>query len=141
MAAVTTAVMGNCGFTLAPCAAANKHLVIRNLQRAEDISAEAMEAGIKWGWTTFPEYLDSVDATPKALAYEAMAQNEILQIVVFAVFFAVALGAMPVSARAQAYPNRPITLVKAAPNNDDTVIPRAAAASRRRASESVGIVA
>src|SRR5262249_4541513 len=34
---ITSVVMGNCGFTLAPCAAADKHLVVRNLQRAEDI--------------------------------------------------------------------------------------------------------
>ena len=45
---ITTAVMGNCGFTLAPCAAKDKHLVVRNLQRAEDIPPAAMEAGIKW---------------------------------------------------------------------------------------------
>jgi N-acyl-D-amino-acid deacylase len=66
---ITTAVMGNCGFTLAPCAAANKHLVIRNLQRAEDLSPEAMEAGIRWGWTTFPEFLDCVDSLPKGINY------------------------------------------------------------------------
>jgi len=66
---VTTVVMGNCGFTLAPCGAADKHLVIRNLERAEDISAEAMEAGIKWGWTTYPEFLDCVEALPKGINY------------------------------------------------------------------------
>ena len=43
---ITTAVMGNCGFTLAPCAAKDKHLVVRNLQLAEDIPPAAMEAGI-----------------------------------------------------------------------------------------------
>jgi len=32
---ITSVVMGNCGFTLAPCAEENKHLVVRNLQRAE----------------------------------------------------------------------------------------------------------
>ena len=66
---ITSVVMGNCGFTLAPCAEANKHMVVRNLQRAEDISAEAMEAGIKWGWTTFPEYLDCLAALPKGINY------------------------------------------------------------------------
>src|SRR4249920_3829633 len=66
---ITTAVMGNCGFTLAPCAAADKDLVIRNLQRAEDLSPEAMEAGIKWQWTTFPEFLDCVDSLPKGINY------------------------------------------------------------------------
>ena len=66
---ITTAVMGNCGFTLAPCAAADKDLVIRNLQRAEDLSPEAMEAGIKWQWTTFPEFLDCVESLPKGINY------------------------------------------------------------------------
>jgi N-acyl-D-amino-acid deacylase len=66
---VTTVVMGNCGFTLAPCGAADKHLVIRNLERAEDIAAEAMEAGITWGWTTYPEFLDCVEALPKGINY------------------------------------------------------------------------
>ena len=66
---ITSVVMGNCGFTLAPCAAADKHMVVRNLQRAEDISPEAMEAGIKWGWTTFPEYLDCLAALPKGINY------------------------------------------------------------------------
>ena len=66
---ITTAVMGNCGFTLAPCAAADKHFVIRNLQRAEDISAEAMEAGIDWQWTTFPEFLDCLETLPKGINY------------------------------------------------------------------------
>jgi len=66
---ITTVVMGNCGFTLAPCAEANKSLVIQNLQRAEDISPEAMEAGIRWRWTTYPEFLDALDALPKGINY------------------------------------------------------------------------
>jgi len=66
---ITTAVMGNCGFTLAPCAAEDKHLVVRNLQRAEDIPPAAMEAGIRWNWTTYPEYLEAVEALPKGINY------------------------------------------------------------------------
>ncbi len=66
---VTTAVMGNCGFTLAPARSDARHLVVRNLERAEDISAEAMAAGIDWTWETFPEYLDFVEATPKGINY------------------------------------------------------------------------
>jgi N-acyl-D-aspartate/D-glutamate deacylase len=42
---VTSVVMGNCGFTLAPCAEPDKHLVVRNLERAEDISGAARAAG------------------------------------------------------------------------------------------------
>jgi N-acyl-D-amino-acid deacylase len=66
---VTTVVMGNCGFTLAPCGKAERHLVVRNLERAEDIAAEAMDAGIEWTWTTFPEFLDRVAALPKGINY------------------------------------------------------------------------
>ncbi|MCZ6848151.1 MAG: amidohydrolase family protein, partial [Alphaproteobacteria bacterium] len=69
---VTSVMMGNCGFSLAPCAEQNKHMVMRNLERAEDISPEAMEAGIEdWSWETFPEYLDAVEAVPKGINYGA----------------------------------------------------------------------
>jgi len=68
---VTTAVMGNCGFTLAPASANQSALVVRNLERAEDISGAAMAEGITWTWSTFREYLDAVDALPKGLNYAA----------------------------------------------------------------------
>jgi N-acyl-D-amino-acid deacylase len=66
---VTSVVMGNCGFTLAPCAEADKAMVVRNLERAEDISGAAMAAGIRWSWTTFPEWLDTLEALPKGINY------------------------------------------------------------------------
>jgi N-acyl-D-aspartate/D-glutamate deacylase len=66
---VTTVVMGNCGFTLAPARPDARALVVRNLERAEDISAEAMAQGIDWTWSTYREYLDAVEATPKGLNY------------------------------------------------------------------------
>jgi N-acyl-D-aspartate/D-glutamate deacylase len=68
---VTSVVMGNCGFTLAPARAAERHLVVRNLERAEDISADAMAQGIEWTWETFPEYLDTLDRIPKGINYAA----------------------------------------------------------------------
>jgi len=66
---VTSVVMGNCGFTLAPCRPHEKHLVVRNLERAEDIPAEAMEAGIEWTWETYAQYLDAVARWPKGINY------------------------------------------------------------------------
>jgi N-acyl-D-aspartate/D-glutamate deacylase len=66
---VTTAVMGNCGFTLAPCSKEQRALAVRNLERAEDISGSAMEAGIDWRWSHFREYLDTIDALPKGINY------------------------------------------------------------------------
>ena len=64
---VTTAVMGNCGFTLAPVKAAERALVVRNLERAEDMDPAVLAAGIEWGFETFREYLDVVDALPTAI--------------------------------------------------------------------------
>src|SRR4051812_39172057 len=64
---VTTAVMGNCGFTLAPVRSDERALVVRNLERAEDIDPAALAAGIDWTFETFPEYLDAVDGLPKAI--------------------------------------------------------------------------
>ncbi len=64
---VTTAVMGNCGFTIAPCRPNEHALVVRNLERAEDISAAAMEIAINWTWESFPQYLDVVDGLPKGI--------------------------------------------------------------------------
>ena len=66
---VTSVVMGNCGFTLAPCREEEAELVFRNLERAEDISPASMRAGIKWSWETYPEYLDTLDALPKGINY------------------------------------------------------------------------
>ena len=68
---VTTAVMGNCGFTLAPSRASERHLIVRNLERAEDISGSAMAEGIRWKWETFPEYLDALDTLPMGINYAA----------------------------------------------------------------------
>lgn len=66
---VTTAVMGNCGFTLAPCKAEDADLVFRNLERAEDLSRDALLAGIRWNWESFPQFLDAVEAQPKGINY------------------------------------------------------------------------
>ena len=76
---VTTVVMGNCGFTLAPCRKPERHLVLRNLERAEDIPAEAMEAGIDWTWETFAEYLDAVDRWPKGINYSGYVGHSALR--------------------------------------------------------------
>jgi N-acyl-D-aspartate/D-glutamate deacylase len=66
---ITSVVMGNCGFTLAPCREREADLVFRNLERAEDLSREAMLSGIKWRWETFPEFLDVLDGLPKGINY------------------------------------------------------------------------
>jgi N-acyl-D-aspartate/D-glutamate deacylase len=66
---VTTVVMGNCGFTLAPVRSGQREYVLRNLERAEDIPRESLGAGIDWQWQTFPEYLDDLERRPKGINY------------------------------------------------------------------------
>jgi N-acyl-D-aspartate/D-glutamate deacylase len=68
---VTSAVMGNCGFTLAPVRSDQRALVVRNLERAEDIDPAALAAGIDWSFETFPQYLDAVDRLPKGINFAA----------------------------------------------------------------------
>ncbi len=66
---ITTSIMGNCGFTLAPCREKEMDLCLRSLERAEDMSRDVLRAGIKWDWETFPQYLDAVDKLPKGINY------------------------------------------------------------------------
>jgi len=68
---VTSAVMGNCGFTLAPVHADQRQLVVRNLERAEDIDPAALAEGIDWSFETFPQYLDAVDRLAKGINFAA----------------------------------------------------------------------
>jgi N-acyl-D-amino-acid deacylase len=66
---VTSVVMGNCGFALAPCKPEDREWFARCLTAVEDIPTEAMMAGIDWTWETFPEYLATVERLPKGLNY------------------------------------------------------------------------
>lgn len=59
---VTTAVMGNCGVGFAPAAADRRDFLIQLMEGVEDIPGAALTDGIQWGWETFPEYLDDLDA-------------------------------------------------------------------------------
>lgn len=55
---VTTAVLGNCGFTIAPCRPGDRDLTMRHLTHVEGMSLDALRAGIHWGFESFPQYLD-----------------------------------------------------------------------------------
>ncbi len=66
---VTSVVMGNCGFALAPCKPQDREWFARCLEAVEDIPTEAMMSGIDWTWETFPDYLANVERLPKGLNY------------------------------------------------------------------------
>jgi len=54
---VTTAIIGNCGFTIAPCKPADREITMRNLTQVEGMSLDVLRQGIAWDFETFPEYL------------------------------------------------------------------------------------
>jgi N-acyl-D-aspartate/D-glutamate deacylase len=58
---VTTTVIGNCGFAIAPCRPEDRESAMRTLVKVEGMSFRAMDAGITWGFETFPQYLDHLD--------------------------------------------------------------------------------
>jgi N-acyl-D-aspartate/D-glutamate deacylase len=60
---VTTVVMGNCGFSLAPTRPAHRDLLLRTLENVEGMSLDALRAGIgeDWAFESFPEYLAAVE--------------------------------------------------------------------------------
>jgi N-acyl-D-amino-acid deacylase len=58
---VTTVVIGNCGFTIAPCRPEHRDLVVRNLTHVEGMSLDALRAGIRWDFETYPEYLAALE--------------------------------------------------------------------------------
>jgi len=66
---VTTAVLGNCGFGVAPTRPEHRKLIIQTLEKVEGMSAEALEAGLgsDWPFVTFPEYLDAVESRGTAI--------------------------------------------------------------------------
>jgi N-acyl-D-amino-acid deacylase len=66
---VTTVVMGNCGFGVAPTRRAHRELIIRTLEKVEGMSVAALQAGMgeEWGFETFPEYLDAIAARGTAI--------------------------------------------------------------------------
>ena len=66
---VTSVIMGNCGFALAPCKAHDREWFARCLEAVEDIPTEAMMTGIDWTWETFPDYLANVERLPKGINY------------------------------------------------------------------------
>ena len=79
---VTTVIMGNCGFALAPCRPEEREWFARCLTAVEDIPTESMLAGIDWTWETFPEYLATVDHLPKAINYGAYIGHSALRMYV-----------------------------------------------------------
>ncbi len=64
---VTSVVIGNCGFGFAPVREEERERAMLSMTRVEAIPYRAMKAGLPWDWVTFPEFLDRLEQTPKAV--------------------------------------------------------------------------
>lgn len=64
---ITSVVIGNCGFGFAPVKPELRERSMLSMTRVEAIPLASMAAGMPWDWVTFPEFLDSVERTPKAM--------------------------------------------------------------------------
>ena len=68
---VTTVIMGNCGFTIAPCKPEDQEWMARMLARVEGMDIGVLKRTLPWPWESFGEYLDTLD---KGIGLNALAQ-------------------------------------------------------------------
>src|SRR6185437_10215450 len=69
---VSTVVIGNCGFTIAPCRPQHRDLTMRHLTHVEGMSLDVLRRGIRWEFETFPEYLallERLGSVPNVAAF------------------------------------------------------------------------
>ncbi len=79
---VTSVVMGNCGFTVAPTRAEHRDIIVRTLENVEGMSMEALNQGIDWCFETFPEYLAAIEKRPKRINVAAFIGHSALRVFV-----------------------------------------------------------
>jgi N-acyl-D-amino-acid deacylase len=76
---VTTAVIGNCGFTIAPCRESDRDRVMRNLTHVEGMSLDVLRQGIRWEFETIPQYLDMLERRGAAINLAVFAGHSALR--------------------------------------------------------------
>lgn len=58
---VTTALMGNCGVTFAPCKPTDREFLAGMMESVEDIPRQAILSGLPWTWEDYGDYLNALD--------------------------------------------------------------------------------
>jgi N-acyl-D-aspartate/D-glutamate deacylase len=76
---VTTAVIGNCGFGIAPCPPRHRELLVRNLSVVEGMDLDALLAGTRWDFETFPQYMDAIRACRPYANIAVLAQHSTIR--------------------------------------------------------------
>lgn len=76
---VTTVMLGNCGFTVAPMRPESRQTCIETLGNVEAMSVQALETGIRWEFETFAEYLAAIERRKPTLNIGAMVGHTALR--------------------------------------------------------------
>jgi N-acyl-D-amino-acid deacylase len=76
---VTTVVMGNCGVGFAPVRPGREGWLVELMEGVEDIPGAALTEGMKWGWESFPEYLNVLSKRQLSLDVAAMVPHGALR--------------------------------------------------------------
>src|SRR4051812_40258941 len=79
---VTTVVAGNCGFSIAPTRPEHHDVIARTLENVEDMNVETLGAGIPWDFSTFAEYLGSIERRGTAMNFSAYIGHTALRLFV-----------------------------------------------------------
>lgn len=69
---ITSAVLGNCGVTFAPCKPEDRDYLANLMESVEDIPAESIRQGVPFNWETYGEYLAAIDGMPKGINFGGM---------------------------------------------------------------------
>ena len=69
---VTTALLGNCGVTFAPCKPQDVELLAAMMETVEDIPKNAILTGLPWDWEDYGGYLDAIERLEPALNVAGM---------------------------------------------------------------------
>ncbi|MBO6658665.1 MAG: amidohydrolase family protein [Pseudomonadales bacterium] len=69
---VTTALLGNCGVTFAPCKPNDREFLAGMMETVEDIPRDAIMSGLSWNWEHYGEYLDELEKLDPAINVAGM---------------------------------------------------------------------
>jgi N-acyl-D-amino-acid deacylase len=76
---VTTAILGNCGFGIAPCPAPQRETVVRNLSVVEGMDLSALLSGTRWEFETFSEYMEALERVGPYANVGVLAQHSTIR--------------------------------------------------------------
>ena len=79
---VSSVVMGNCGFGVAPTHPEHRDIIVRTFENVEGMSMDALNEGIDWCFETFPEYLTALDQRRKRINVGAFVGHSTLRLFV-----------------------------------------------------------